>query len=81
MHMLPIFQKKIAYGSKGFPWSSDVSHREVTYNKGICPVAERLHDENFIGFHTCINELSNEDIDLVVIAFRKVWNRIDSLKF
>jgi dTDP-4-amino-4,6-dideoxygalactose transaminase len=81
VHMLPIFQKKIAYGSKGFPWSSDVSHREVTYNKGICPVAERLHDENFIGFHTCINELSNEDIDLVVIAFRKVWNRIDSLKF
>jgi dTDP-4-amino-4,6-dideoxygalactose transaminase len=80
VHMLPMFQKKIAYGSKGFPWTSAFSHREVSYNKGICPVAEELHDSSFLGFHTCINDFSHEDIDLVVAGFRKVWSQMESLK-
>ena len=39
---MPIFQKKIAYGSQGFPWTSDICKREVSYNKGICPIAESV---------------------------------------
>ena len=35
IHMLPMYQKKIAYGSKGFPWTSDICHRDVKYSKGI----------------------------------------------
>lgn len=50
VHLLPIFQKKVAYGSKGFPWSSDICQRDVSYAKGICPVAEKLHDETYLGF-------------------------------
>ena len=76
VHLLPIYQKKIAYGSKGFPWSSNICHREVNYAKGICPVAEKLHDESFLGIEMCIHELANEDVDLIVQAFRKVWKNI-----
>lgn len=43
IHLLPMYQQKIAYGSKGFPWTSDICRRDVSYHKGICPVAERLH--------------------------------------
>lgn len=74
VHMLPIYQQKIAYGSKGFPWSSDICRRDVSYAKGICPVAERLHDETFLEFQICLHELPDEDVDLVVSAFQKVWN-------
>ena len=27
LHLLPLYQKKIAYGSKGFPWNSEICKR------------------------------------------------------
>jgi len=79
VHLLPIYQKKIAYGSKGFPWSSDICCRDVDYTKGICPVAEKLHDESYLGIEMCINELANEDVDLIVQAFYKVWGNFNKI--
>ena len=73
VHMLPMYQKKIAYGSKGFPWTSDICRRDVSYEKGICPVAEQLHDKTYLGFEMCAHELDNKDVDLIVLAFKKVW--------
>ncbi len=80
IHLLPLFQRKIAYGNKGFPWSSDICTNEVSYAKGICPVAERLHDKEFIGFEMCLHKLSDEDIDLVIKCFHKVWDNLNILK-
>ena len=79
VHLLPIYQNQIAYGSKGFPWSSDICHRKVNYAKGICPVAEKLHDENFMGIEICSLELTDEDVDLIIQAFKKVWNNISKI--
>ena len=79
VHLLPMYQKKIAYGSNGFPWSSDICKREVSYAKGICPVAEELHDKTFLGFEMCLNELEDGDVDLIVAAFRKVWVNLNAL--
>jgi len=80
VHLLPMYQHKIAYGSKGFPWTSDICRRDVNYQKGICPVAETLHDKTFLGYEMCLNDLSDEDVDLLVAAFRKVWDQLASLK-
>jgi dTDP-4-amino-4,6-dideoxygalactose transaminase len=80
VHLLPIFQKKLAYGSHGFPWTSDICHREVSYAKGICPVAEKLHEETFLGFAMCLHDLSDSDVDLIATAFHKVWGQLDLLK-
>ncbi len=80
LHLYPIYQRKIAYGSKGFPWSSDICRREIDYDKGICPVAEELHDNSFIGFEICLFELELEDCELIIKAFKKVWNYLDFLK-
>jgi len=79
VHLLPMYQKKIAYGSKGFPWSSDICHRDVDYTKGICPVAEDLHDKTFLGFEMCLHALEDEDVDMIVTAFSKVWANLSSL--
>ena len=76
VHMLPMYQKKIAYGSKGFPWTSDICRRDVSYEKGICPVAEELHDKTYLGFEMCAHELDNNDVDLIVSAFKKVWREL-----
>jgi dTDP-4-amino-4,6-dideoxygalactose transaminase len=80
VHLLPMFQQKIAYGSNGFPWTSDICHRKVNYAKGICPVAEKFHDESYLGFAMCLHDLSDADVDLIAQAFHKVWNQLDALK-
>lgn len=80
VHLLPMYQQKIAYGSNGFPWTSDICKRDVSYHKGICPVAEELNDKTFIGFEMCLHELQEEDITLIAQAFHKVWKNLDALK-
>ena len=45
----------------------------MNYAKGICPVAEKLHDRTFLGLEMCVHELKDDDVDLIVTAFQKVW--------
>ena len=80
IHLLPMYQKKLAYGSKGFPWTSEICRRDVNYDKGICPVAEELNDVSYLGFGMCVYDLNESDIDLIIQAFRKVWKNIDRLQ-
>jgi len=80
IHLLPMFQEKIAFGSKGFPWNSEFCKRDVDYSKGICPVAESLHDDSHISIGVCQYELENSDVDLIVNAFKKVWLNLDLLR-
>ena len=72
IHLLPIFQEKIAYGSKGFPWTSDICKQDVSYEKGICPIAEEFHDNSFIGFEICQFDLKPKDIQNIINAFEKL---------
>lgn len=80
IHLLPMYQNKMAYGSKGFPWTSDICHRDVNYSKGICPVAEELHDHSYLGFQMCMHVMDDEEIEMFTRAFHKVWNNLDKLK-
>ncbi len=80
IHLLPMYQKKIAYGNSGFPWNSSICKRNINYEKGICPVAEKLHDEKHIGFEICTYDFSDDDIDLIIKAFKKVWSNLNMIK-
>ena len=80
IHLLPIYQQKIAYGSKGFPWTSDICRREISYKKGICPVAENLNDKFYLGFNICLYNLDEEDVNSIIKSFYKVWENINLLK-
>ncbi len=78
--MLPMFRHKIAYGTKGFPWTSPYCTSNVEYGPGMCPIAEKLHNETFLGLNICMNELPPADVALVVKAFHKVWSQLELLK-
>lgn len=80
IHLLPLFQKKIAYGSRGFPWTSDVYRGYVSYEKGICPTAERLHDRDLICLQICQHNYTEEETKRVIEAFYKVWKNLDRLQ-
>lgn len=80
LHLLPMYQQKMAYGSKGFPWTSDICHRDVSYQNGICPVAEKLHESTYLGYKICMHDLADADVDLMVKAFRRVWDQVANLQ-
>lgn len=79
IHLLPIFQKKIAYGTNHFPWKIAKSINKTNYSYGICPVAEKLHHETFLGLSICLHELPHQDVSKIILAFKKVWDNLDDL--
>jgi len=80
LHMLPMYQRKIAYGTKGFPWSAEFYKGNVSYKKGICPVAEDLQEKSYMGIGVSTRKYTNEDVGLIVQAFHKIWKNLDELK-
>ncbi len=70
LYLQPIFQNRIAYGSKGYPFSES----GVIYDKGICPVTERMHFSELFTHEFILPSMQKSDIDDVVTAFEKVWN-------
>jgi len=79
LHLLPTYQTKTAFGSKGFPWSL-FPEVDYNYSKGICPTSERLHDHSFIGLNLCKFEYSHDEVLQVIEAFTKVWANLHELK-
>ncbi|MBK9140872.1 MAG: DegT/DnrJ/EryC1/StrS family aminotransferase [Candidatus Melainabacteria bacterium] len=75
LYMLPVFQKKIGIGSQGFPFN--LSNR--VYEKGMCPVVERMHEKELLEFHPCAFELENNQIEQLCEAFLKVFENREKL--
>jgi perosamine synthetase len=80
IHLLPIYQKRIAYGQDGYPWSGGRYAGNVSYDRGICPVAESLHERDFLGLEFCLHRYTAEETDLVALAFKKVWHHLPALR-
>ena len=73
LYLQPMFQQKIAFGNKGYPFTSEHAFRDVCYDRGICPVCERMHFDELINHELMRPGMSREDLDDVVAAFAKVW--------
>ena len=80
LYLQPLFQKQIAYGSNNFPFKSPLYKGTVDYSKGLCPVAERMHEKEFFSHELMLPGMSKEDLDDVATAFMKVWENLDELK-
>lgn len=78
LYLAPIFQKKIAFGSKGYPWSA--TGRDYDYSKGICPVVEDLHYNKLLSHEYMRPGMKKSDLDDVIKAFKKVWDNIDEVR-
>jgi perosamine synthetase len=79
LHLYPMYQKKIAYGSNGFPWTSEIYKGNVSYNKGICPTAESMNESRYINIGLGLIRLDQNKCDLIVQAFKKVWDNLENL--
>lgn len=70
LYLLPLFQKRIAFGGGGLSFSTGTAHE---YRKGLCPVAERLHEKTLLTHEFMHSFMERKDLDDVVAAFRKVY--------
>ena len=73
LYLQPIFQKQIAFGSKGFPFRSEFYKGEAKYDKGMCPVTERMHYTELFLHELMRPGMSKRDLDDVIAAYHKVY--------
>jgi perosamine synthetase len=78
LYLAPLYQKKTAMGRAGFPWNVNAGV-EYNYNKGICPVVERMYDQELIYTPLMREPLTETDIDDFVAAIKKVLANSDEL--
>lgn len=76
LYFQPIFQNKMAYGKKGYPFSLT----DVDYSEGLCPVCERMYSDELIIHDLMRPGMSNKDLNDVYDAFEKVYENIDELR-
>ena len=75
LYLLPMFQKRIAIGRKGFPFT--LTNRD--YAPGLCPVTEAMHVKHLLQFQPVSWEADDEQIDMLIEALRKVHRHAKTL--
>jgi dTDP-4-amino-4,6-dideoxygalactose transaminase len=75
LYLLPMYQKRIAFGKDGYPFTLT----DRTYEKGLCPVTEKMFDKLFIGHELMRPGMTKKDLDDVIEAFYKVWGNRSQL--
>ena len=68
LYNLPVFQRRRAIGNTGWPFPEAAS----TYEKGRCPNAERLHEDEIVLFEPCAWDINDVTLDQLCEALRKV---------
>ena len=79
LYRLPIFQKKIAYASKGGVWERKYYEGNVSYNPKLFPVTEQMYNNELFFIDLMHPGNTKKDLKDVVNAFNKVWENLDSL--
>lgn len=71
LYLNPIYQKRIAIGTKGFPFNL-APEGWPEYHKGLCPVTERMYEKELLLCPIVREPLTEDDIDDLADAMTKV---------
>lgn len=72
IYLQPMYQEKIAFGDKGFPFKGSHYLGSVDYSKGVCPIAESMHFSDLITGDWVHSAMTKNDLDDIVFAIKKV---------
>jgi perosamine synthetase len=79
LYLQPLYQNRIAYGSRGCPWTCEKYSGQVDYRQGLCPVTEKMYQEVMITHELMRPPMTRADLNDVVAAFTKVWENREEL--
>ena len=68
------------YQHSKFPFISKEFPSNVSYERGICPVAERMFDKELLLTNIYQSPQTKKEIDLFIDAVKKIENSKDQLK-
>ena len=80
IYLQPMYQQRIALGTRGYPWVGGRWAGEVSYERGICPVTERMYETDLVLLDVCRVPLTARDVDDVADAFEKLLAHLDRLQ-
>ena len=80
LYLFPMYQKKEIYPNSSFPFISKEYPHQINYNKGICPVAERMYEKELLCADVCHMARTQKEINLFLKAIEKINNNIQELK-
>jgi dTDP-4-amino-4,6-dideoxygalactose transaminase len=75
LYLLPVFQKRIAIGLQGYPFNLTTTR----YEKGMCPVTERMHEKELLCFEPCVYDIDSKRMNLLIEAIHKVYTHRNEL--
>ncbi len=68
----PLYQRRVAIGKDGFPFTYPGYRGSVNYYHGICPITERMYTEELFLMAVCYADVTHCDLDDVVTAVLKI---------
>jgi perosamine synthetase len=71
LYLSPHYQHRLAWGSKGFPFTY-AGAQAYCYDKGLCPVAERMHEQELLLCPLITEPLDYHDMDHILAAMERV---------
>jgi perosamine synthetase len=80
LYLQPLYQRRIAHGRDGFPFTYSGYKGQVCYDRGICPVTERMHFEELMYTNICHANIGQKDLEDTVTAFEKVLDNLHELR-
>lgn len=79
LYLEPVYQNKICFGEDGFPFAAAQRYSEISYDKGVCPVTERLQDKELLLTNIIQSPYTEQDMDDFVMAIKKVISNREKL--
>lgn len=80
LYLESIYQNLIGYGNKGCPFKCPWYKGKVNYQKGLCPVTERMYEKELFSQDYMHPFMSKKDLDDVIEAFKKVYRLRKTIK-
>jgi dTDP-4-amino-4,6-dideoxygalactose transaminase len=78
IYMQPVYQQRLAFGRDGFPFTYPGYKGRVSYERGLCPVTERLYERELLILAVCHANITAADLEDVAAAFEKVHAQVPS---
>jgi hypothetical protein len=72
IYLQPLYQQRLVYGNGGCPFTCSPYRGTVSYEKGICPVTERMYGEELMLTNICHADITPRDLEDTITAIHKV---------
>ena len=80
IYLQPMYQQQTLYGEVGCPFRCPHYKGAASYERGLCPVTERMHYHEMLGTSICHADITKRDLQDFTDAFGKVYEHIKELR-